>query len=399
MKTLDLEAKDEGLFIKYSPDSANAEWIRTKIESNEIFVCKKTFYLQKNNISFDSEDNPTFIEFKIANAVEIDNEKYYLIEKRIFGISFNFYIEHSCRITEKWLIGARNISILKVLEKVGISDDFFVGGKMSNAISEKEYLQAIKSLPTSTELDKYVNVRIYREFVNLIGINKDCESEFQKYLVQKSLKASDLTEKNYRDFDATRYKQLLLKLKNMLDNPSIYETVWEKEVLKFIQILYPQYVVCKNQAKVKDLAGKTRRIDLLVGNSEGNIDILEIKRPSVSHILTKTNSYRDNYVPLRELSGTIMQCEKYIYYLQKGGKTAESDLNTQYGEELPTGYCFHIINPKAIIIIGRSNKFTKQEKEDFEIIRRKYKNIIDILTYDDLINRFETAIKFFELKK
>ena len=57
------------------------------------------------------------------------------------------------------------------------------------------------------------------------------------------------------------------------------------------------------------------------------------------------------------------------------------------------------INPKAIIIIGRSNNFTKQEIKDFEIIRRKYKNIIDIITYDDLINRFETAIKFYELNK
>ena len=399
MKTLDFTVENEGIFITYSPNSGSTDWIRTELDTSDAFVCKKVFHLQKKDITFDSENNPTSMVFKIADTVEIGNEKYYLLDKRVFGISFNLYIEISCRVMEKWLIGERGISILQILGKIGIAEDFFIGGKMPNAISEKEYLQAIKSLPTSTELNKYVQVRAYREFINLIGINKNCESEFKKYLNRKRLNIAELRNSNYDDFNFERYKSILETLKKMLADESLYENVWENEILKFIQILYPQYVICKKQARVKDINGKNRRIDLLLGNSEGNIDILEIKRPSISHFLTKTNSYRDNYIPLRELSGTIMQCEKYIYYLQKGGKSAENDLNKQYKNELPNGYNFHIINPKAIIIIGRSNNFAKQEKEDFEIIRRKYKNVIDIITYDDLINRFETAIKFYEFNK
>ena len=352
MKSFDLQLHDKGIFVRYSPQNG-AVWIQIKVKSDDSFSCMKVFGLQKGDISFDSKVNPTSIEFKIADVVDIENEKYYLLDKRIFGISFNFYIDVSCRVTEKWLIGARSISIPRILEKIGIVEDFFIGGKMPSAISEKEYLQAIKSIPTATELGKYVNARVYREFVNLVGVKRNCETEFQKYLLRKSLESSVLNEEQYRDFDTARYKLLLSKLKSMLDSPSIYETVWEKEILKIIQIIYPQYVVYKNQAKVKDTAGKIRRIDLLLGNSEGNIDILEIKRPSNSHILTKTNSYRENYVPLRELSGTIMQCEKYIYYLQKGGKKAESGLDDQYKKELPNGYHFHIVNPKAIIIMGR----------------------------------------------
>ena len=57
----------------------------------------------------------------------------------------------------------------------------------------------------------------------------------------------------------------------------------------------------------------------------------------------------------------------------------------------------HITNPKAIIIIGRSNHFSKDQDFDFEIIKRKYANIADIITYDDLLNRLENILE--KLKK
>jgi hypothetical protein len=50
-----------------------------------------------------------------------------------------------------------------------------------------------------------------------------------------------------------------------------------------------------------------------------------------------------------------------------------------------------------MVIIGRSKDFSDREKLDFEIIRRKYSNIMDIITYDDLINRLENIIKKFEV--
>jgi hypothetical protein len=45
-----------------------------------------------------------------------------------------------------------------------------------------------------------------------------------------------------------------------------------------------------------------------------------------------------------------------------------------------------------MIIMGRSNNLAQEQKNDFEVIRRKYKNIIDILTYDDLLERLESVI-------
>ena len=60
--------------------------------------------------------------------------------------------------------------------------------------------------------------------------------------------------------------------------------------------------------------------------------------------------------------------------------------------ELPSGFNIRITNPKAMLILGRDKDFTDDQKFDFEIIKRKYANIIDIMTYDDLLRRLDNII-------
>lgn len=48
-----------------------------------------------------------------------------------------------------------------------------------------------------------------------------------------------------------------------------------------------------------------------------------------------------------------------------------------------------------MVIMGRSVNLSDEQKNDFEIIRRKYANIVDIITYDDLIYRLECLIRKF----
>lgn len=61
---------------------------------------------------------------------------------------------------------------------------------------------------------------------------------------------------------------------------------------------------------------KEKSLDFLLIDSNGNTDIIEIKKPFENAIMTK-GVYRDNFIPLRELSGTVMQVEKYVYYLNR----------------------------------------------------------------------------------
>ena len=42
--------------------------------------------------------------------------------------------------------------------------------------------------------------------------------------------------------------------------------------------------------------------------------------------------------------------------------------------------------------MGRSNQFNYQQKDDFELIKRQYKHIAEIMTYDDLVQRIENIM-------
>ena len=395
MSVLELYKEDDGLYMVYTPEQNNLDWLRYKLsKTGDTYLLKKTFLLCKENAVFDNTIQN--VEFKIADNIRNNGESYFLLDKKVFDISFNFYLAEECNVTEKWFIGARNTSVLRIMERIGVSEDFFVGGKKSEAVSEREYKKMIKSLPTATELNKYVTSRLCSELRNFVGIKHDSESEFHKYLRQRNemLSNGDVSENDYADFNLKRYESVLMNLKLMLRDENAYELRWEKEIVKIIQVLYPKYVVCKEQVSIKSSKKTPLRIDLLLGDADGNIDVVEIKRPHKMSLLTKTNSYRDNYVPLRELSGTIMQCEKYIYHMTRNAAETEERLNLKFKKTLPRNYSFRIVNPKALIIMGRD--VSDSQKLDFEIVKRKYKNVIDIITYDDLLRRLQTSIDFFK---
>lgn len=39
-----------------------------------------------------------------------------------------------------------------------------------------------------------------------------------------------------------------------------------------------------------------------------------------------------------------------------------------------------------LLLLGRSKDLNEQQTRDFELIKRQYKNIADIMTYDDLVS-------------
>ena len=91
-----------------------------------------------------------------------------------------------------------------------------------------------------------------------------------------------------------------------------------------------------------------------------------------------------------------MQAEKYLFHLSKWGIKGETALTAKYAAELPAGMNLRISNPKAIIVVGRDqiggNNMRGDQLLDFEIIKRKYANMIDIITYDDLLRRLTNTI-------
>lgn len=54
-----------------------------------------------------------------------------------------------------------------------------------------------------------------------------------------------------------------------------------------------------------------------------------------------------------------------------------------------------ITNPKGIIVAGRSSNLSNQQLFDFEIMKRQYANVMDIMSYDDLLARLSRIIEKF----
>jgi Domain of unknown function (DUF4263) len=91
-----------------------------------------------------------------------------------------------------------------------------------------------------------------------------------------------------------------------------------------------------------------------------------------------------------------MQVEKYIFHLSKWGRDGEKEILEKHNSHLPSNFEINITNPQAMLILGRDIDFSGEQKFDFEIIKRKYANIADIMTYDDLLRRLDNIIAMIE---
>ncbi len=171
-------------------------------------------------------------------------------------------------------------------------------------------------------------------------------------------------------------------------------------MLSFLLLLFPKYIKVLENVTIHDYYSDTNKktnrfIDIALLDANGHLDLIEVKKPFDDKILRKS-AYRGNSIPTAELSGSIMQAEKYIFHLSKWGIKGEETLTKKYAPDLPPGMSIRIANPKAIIIVGRDqiggSQMTGGQLLDFEVVKRKYANMIDIITYDDLLRRLNNTI-------
>lgn len=172
-------------------------------------------------------------------------------------------------------------------------------------------------------------------------------------------------------------------------------------MISFLLLLFPKYIKILQNVTIPDYYSSPskithRHIDVALLDANGNLDIIEIKKPFDDKILRKS-PYRGNSIPTSELSGAIMQAEKYLFHLSKWGAKGEKDLTKKYADKILGGMRIKISNPKAIIIVGRDNindtTMTDNQQLDFEIIKRKYASMMDIITYDNLLRRLNNTIE------
>ncbi|MGE4535327.1 Shedu immune nuclease family protein [Halomonas sp.] len=385
------------LLLSYVPERWNgARWLDEKLKQQIGVTLRRTFtFTIKDLFSEESEEDDDDDEVRtfVLGSVE---EDYNRINKDVLGLKHDLLIEHSIRLHTKIFIAHRDISIFRKIDSL-IDEPIIVGGDAEGAIPLEDFESLLKTFPTSTELNHYAHSRISRVLKDYFGTLSDAEEKLKRHLAKKETLEALHGKSFLADFELKKFEYIHDELISMLDTADSYaEKDWQTKILGLLLFVFPKFITVLENVHIKDFYSNVdkatnRYIDLMLVDANGSIDIIEIKRPRINSLLSR-KKYRNNYTPRGELSDTVMQAEKYLFHLSKWGRAGEKEISQKRKSELPDGIELKITNPKAIILLGRDSDFTDEQRFDFEIIRRKYANMLDIMTYDDLLRRLENII-------
>ena len=385
-KSIKVVCEEKCLNIIYSP-AINFDVIEKNI--NDGTWIKGTFWVNKTNIVEINQDDES-ICFTIAKT----KENYYLLDREVFGIKHNISIEKKLNISDKWFITYPKTSVIKKIDEL-LQDDLCIVADENgeeNYLPSRAFLELIEVFPNSYEVKKYVSSRIsYLLSTYVEGVWKNKES-YERYLEKKEANLPLSYFPNIKLMGYEMYKKAYDELELMLKNSMSYsEKEWQRRIYEIICVLYPKYIARFREIEVGTDGRHMKTPDFMLVDSAGFVDILEIKKPDGIKVVS-TTEYRNNYVASRDLEGAIVQIEKYIYILNHEGEARVKKIQDKVRNHLPSNFRLKVVNPQGILLLGRSNNLTDEQLFDFEIIKRQHKNIVDIMTYDDLLKRFRNIL-------
>ncbi len=394
--------------LDYEPEFTSHRWVHAELASHGEVTVSRAFTFERADLlaapPVEEEENPAQTVFTFRFAT-IDGG-YFRIPGRILGTTHDVLIDSGIWLDRKLFVAERNVGIFRRIERaVGNEREIVVGGQREDRIPVEAFRDLQKRFPNSGELDRYANARVDAIVGEYFDGMKSARENYEAYLSRRKSFVSDLplSQEELLQTDIDKFLYVRNTIASWLTDAEAYsERDWQRMIVKVILLIFPKYVAVLENVHVPDFyavpgEARPRYVDLCLVDAAGNIDVIEIKKPFNSVILAKT-LYRNNNIPTRELSGSIMQAEKYLFHLQKWGVQGERTLTTQRGAELPRGMKIRVTNPKAIIILGRDRlpngapALSDGQRFDLEVIKRKYANMIDILTYDDLLQRLDNIV-------
>jgi hypothetical protein len=384
---------DKVIFIYHYSNYNEEDWVRKNLQEAGYVSFRRTLHFNSKDLyeielKYDEFDEPfPPIAFLFA---ELKND-YYQIKSDIIDTTQKFLFHKEIDIEWWYLIAENKISILKQIDQL-VNENIYIGGNADSNIPLEAFVKMIDEFPTTYEKKLYAEARVTSIIKNYFDTTTDSDLKFQNYLNKKGSKQGKKLMKLFQEYEFQKFRTIQEKLRRMLESENGYsEDQWQNEILEIILILYPKYICSFKTVYLKINEQKRRFLDFMLVDSNGNIDVIEIKKPFENSIMTHS-LYRGNYIPHKDLIGTIMQLEKYLFQLNRYGEVNEKKLIEKYRDKLPKGLTIKITNPKGFVIMGRETNLNDQQKSDFEIVKRKYKNVIDIITYDDLLKRLDFTI-------
>ncbi|MDR1017886.1 MAG: DUF4263 domain-containing protein [Lachnospiraceae bacterium] len=387
MSNISFQKQDENLIMFYFPEYG-FDNIDNKIQNDSLSV-KNIFHIKRKNL-LDNENDEEY-SFIIGKQ----EGDYYKLDKEVFLIDNNFYFHKDIEIKEEMFIAYSRISIICRIDRL-IKENIYITKDTDDFerghISINEYYQLIKSFPNTTELKKYSESRVSRAIGNFINTKKDYNLEYEKYLNKHSQLKVDNTFYEIQKERLKLFSSTKNKLEKMLVNTESYvEKDWQEQIVQIVNILYPKYIIAKREVDIGADGRHRKRPDFILVDSYGFVDVLEIKKPNNQKVITNS-CYRNNYIADRDLEGAIVQLEKCIYTLNYEGNTKAKNIEKLFKNDLPVNVHIKFVNPQGMLLMGRSDNLNNDQLLDFEVIKRQHKNIVDIMTYDDLLERLNNII-------
>lgn len=390
---------DNELIFSYSPPRGT-NFIFDNLSKWGNCCIKGTFSVTKELLrsNVDDSDPEETLSFCIGHI----QDGFIEINKKVIDTKHRFFFSKKIQLKQNMFIAVHNISILGEIDDV-IDEDFYVvnGENHIKGIPIEAYNNLIKCFPKKTELEYYSYSRISNLLKEWFPECDKYQAVYEQFIEKKNkqlvIKNKEHFSRSNNAIELAQFSTAKEELEEMLSRPEgVIEKEWQERIHSIIQLLYPQYIYSAREIRFKGIDKNDKQPDFILVDTNGFIDILEIKKPN-TQLITKQDSYRNNFVPVRELSGAIQQIEKYIYCLSSIENSQKAVIE-KLRDGLPEGVNPQIVSPKGMLLIGRSKDFNEQQTRDFEIIKRQYKNIADIMTYDDLLKRINNIVFSLEMR-
>lgn len=312
---INIEKDKKRLILRYYSDFQPTTWLDKSLQADREFTLAGVFHLDKLKFykKIDDEfDQPDFL-FVIGNLIG----KYYKIDKSVFGVKNDFYFHKNINMTENLFVAKSKISLLYHIDLL-LKHDLYIGGTEVNNLPYNDFINLIKIFPTTHEIKLYRQAKVTSILKNYFKDVDDKELTYNSYLNKKIPLIESKIRKTFKESEIIKYETLVERLEIMLNNEINYtENQWQSEIIQIILLLFPKYIAIFKEVHFLDIySKKNRRLDYGLIDFMGNLDIVEIKIPFEKNIVSDV-TYRDNHIPNRDLSGTIMQIKKYIFYLNK----------------------------------------------------------------------------------
>lgn len=424
MSNIRFEKTDKLLILFYITES---DWLENELDDENSFTIYKIFHFETKDL-ISSEVTPVDYEYKFIFGVRDGN--YYKIDRDKIVTNFDVYIDCSLQIDKSWFVTSSSKStkykdsngeerstsiygnILYAFKQFYKNDKLYIDIDSENDfvddgfhITSSTYKHFVEIFPTATDA-KYQKLAIFTNLLKNELDVVDYEEIYQKYKSKSIRVCKDLNinTAEIREQDKIKYlyakDQLVDSLKKCEAGGFIHEDEFSKLIAQFFCFLNPKYVKIQTKLNIIDYtdARKGCQADLCLIDCDGNIDLIEVKSPRAYPNLFRKRPYRNHYVPSGELNGAINQLEQYLKCLTKMTPKEIADKNPDLQKEFGD-IKLKAVNPKGYIIFGRdlssfSGENEPQKKTDFELIKNTYRDVVDILTFDELIKRFENIISF-----